>query len=74
MQRRREDRVGCASSNSNRRPQMINSAPSSTKRRPIAAPSPEPPPVTNIRFAASRFFSNIVPFLPLYCSPASNPA
>jgi hypothetical protein len=38
---------------------MISSAPSSTKRRPIAAPSPEPPPVTNIRFPANRPFSNI---------------
>ena len=49
-----------ASSNSSRRPQMISSAPSSTKRRPIAAPSPEPPPVTSMRFALSRPFSNIV--------------
>ena len=35
------------------------SAPSSRKRHPIAAPSPEPPPVTNIRFPLSRPFSNI---------------
>ncbi len=48
------------SSNSSRRPQMINSAPSSATRRPIAAPSPEPPPVTNMRLPASRPFSNIV--------------
>ncbi len=51
-----------ASSNSSRRPQMISSAPSSTKRRPIAAPRPEPPPVTNIRFPLSKPFSNIVSF------------
>src|SRR5437868_7145580 len=38
---------------------MTSSAPSATKRRPIAAPSPEPPPVTSILFPASSPFSNI---------------
>src|SRR5258707_8475411 len=53
-------RAAAASSNSSRRPQIISSAPSAAKRRPIAAPSPEPPPVTSIRFPANRPFSNIV--------------
>ena len=44
---------------------MTSSAPSSRKRRPIAAPSPEPPPVTRMRFPLSRPFSNIVRFLRL---------
>src|SRR5437660_5304241 len=48
------------SSNSSLRPQMMSSAPSSAKRRPIAAPSPEPPPVMRMRFPLSRPFSNIV--------------
>src|SRR5215475_12392872 len=73
------------SSNSCRRPQMISSPPSSAKRRPIAAPSPEPPPVMRMRFPLSRPFSNIVSSLPdadrhlppcilADCSPAANPA
>jgi hypothetical protein len=53
-------RADVASRNSSRRPQITSSAPSSRKRRPIAAPSPEPPPVTRIRFPLSRSFSNIV--------------
>ena len=48
------------SSRSNLRPQIMSSAPSSANRRPIAAPSPEPPPVTRMRFPASNPFSNIV--------------
>ena len=57
------DGAAVVSSNSSRRPQMISSAPSATKRRPIAAPSPEPPPVTSMRFPASRLFSNMGWFL-----------
>src|SRR5262249_52082081 len=60
------------SSNSSLRPQMTSSAPSSRKRRPITAPSPEPPPVTRMRFPFSKPVSNIVSLLFLPSSLRAN--
>jgi hypothetical protein len=51
--------AAAASSNSSRRPQMISSAPSATKRRPIATLSPEPPPATKIRFPPTVLFQTL---------------
>src|SRR5260221_1074919 len=57
----------CAASAStpSRRPQIMSSAPSAMKRRPIALPSPVPPPVTSTTRSLSRSGANMAPHLSL---------